>query len=186
MSKKQIISLVVVIALLVGMVVAYIMIKKSNDEKANEGNEQPKVYDVLSFNADKANKLTYSYKDKTYVLNLENSSWVYETDKTMNVDQTSVISLIKSVSNITSGTKIENVTDFEQYGLTKPANKVEISTSEGKIEFSIGKCNATSGEYYFRVGQESAVYTVSEIIGKKFNVEIKDLCFDVEEDKATK
>lgn len=185
MSKKQIISLVVVIALLIGIVVAYVMIKKHNEETA-EDIKKAKVYSVLSFNADKANKLTYSYNDKTYVINLENSSWVYESDKTMNVDQTSVISLINSVSNITSGTKIENVTDFEQYGLTKPANKVEISTSEGEIEFSIGKCNATSGEYYFRVGQESTVYMVNEIIGKKFNVEIKDLCFNVTEEKATK
>ena len=185
MIKKQIISLLVVIALLAGSIVGYLAIKKHNEENETDNEIKDEIYSVLSFNADKATKLTYSYNNVTYVLEKVDSSWVYLEDDTLNIDQTSVTSLINAVSNVTSAVKIDNVTDFEQYGLEKPVNKVVINTSEGNVEFSVGNCNSSTGEYYFRVGQEKTVYMVNSIIGTKFNVEIKDLCFTVTEEPST-
>lgn len=115
----------------------------------------------------------YEYSSEVaYDLVLENGAWYLASDKSLEVDQDSVASLISKVANVTSNKEIAGVTDFAQYGLDHPSLSIEITLSDGtKTTIYVGDYNSVSSLYYARIGDSANVYMITATLSTSFGVE---------------
>ena len=177
MTKKQKISLGVVLVLLICSIAAYLYVKNKVEDETEE-TEETTVYTLTDFNSDDVTALSYTYNGVEYVMEKVDETWEYISEDSFDLDQSQVTTLISGISNITTEVKIENVTDFEQYGLKEPANTVTITIKDEILTLYIGDCNTSTGDYYFRIGDESTVYTVDSVTGTKFNIPISTMALE--------
>ena len=115
----------------------------------------------------------YEYSSEVaYDLVLENGAWYLASDKSLEVDQDSVASLISKVANVTSNKEIAGVTDFAQYGLDHPSLSIEITLNDGtKTTIYVGDYNSVSSLYYARIGDSANVYMITATLSTSFGVE---------------
>ncbi len=115
----------------------------------------------------------YEYSSEVaYDLVLENGAWYLASDKSLEVDQDSVASLISKVANVTSNKEIAGVTDFAQYGLDRPSLSIEITLNDGtKTTIYVGDYNSVSSLYYARIGDSANVYMITATLSTSFDVE---------------
>jgi hypothetical protein len=115
----------------------------------------------------------YEYSSEVaYDLVLENGVWYLASDKSLEVDQDSVASLISKVANVTSNKEIAGVTDFAQYGLDHPSLSIEITLNDGtKTNIYVGDYNSVSSLYYARIGDSANVYMITATLSTSFGVE---------------
>ena len=103
---------------------------------------------------------------------LENGAWYLASDKSLEVDQDSVASLISKVATVTSNKEIAGVTDFAQYGLDHPSLSIEITLNDGsKTTIYVGDYNSVSSLYYARIGDSANVYMITATLSTSFGVE---------------
>jgi hypothetical protein len=103
---------------------------------------------------------------------LENGAWYLASDKSLEVDQDSVASLISKVATVTSNKEIAGVTDFAQYGLDHPSLSIEITLNDGtKTNIYVGDYNSVSSLYYARIGDSANVYMITATLSTSFGVE---------------
>lgn len=159
-SNRTIIIAAGVIALLIAGI---IVINKADFSKENgeltETNEQS--YTVFSADAADLSAVTVQKTDEAIEAVKTDGEWtIYGADKE-DIDSSKVYTLISTVSTIISNHKIEeNVTDFAQYGLDKPAMTVFINVNGNVNELHIGNKSPTLGEYFIRLTGDSTVYTL--------------------------
>ena len=115
----------------------------------------------------------YEYSSEVaYDLVLENGAWYLASDKSLEVDQDSVASLISKVATVTSNKEIAGVTDFAQYGLDHPSLSIEITLNDGtKTTIYVGDYNSVSSLYYARIGDSANVYMITATLSTSFGVE---------------
>ena len=115
----------------------------------------------------------YEYSSEVaYDLVLENGTWYLASDKSLEVDQDSVASLISKVATVTSNKEIAGVTDFAQYGLDHPSLSIEITLNDGtKTTIYVGDYNSVSSLYYARIGDSANVYMITATLNTSFGVE---------------
>ncbi|WP_027218388.1 DUF4340 domain-containing protein [Butyrivibrio fibrisolvens] len=115
----------------------------------------------------------YEYSSEVaYDLVLENGAWYLASDKSLEVDQDSIASLISKVATVTSNKEIEGVTDFAQYGLDHPSLSIEITLNDGtKTTIYVGDYNSVSSLYYARIGDSANVYMITATLSTSFGVE---------------
>ncbi|PWT28409.1 DUF4340 domain-containing protein [Butyrivibrio fibrisolvens] len=115
----------------------------------------------------------YEYSSEVaYDLVLENGTWYLASDKSLEVDQDSVASLISKVATVTSNKEIAGVTDFAQYGLDHPSLSIEITLNDGiKTTIYVGDYNSVSSLYYARIGDSANVYMITATLSTSFGVE---------------
>lgn len=115
----------------------------------------------------------YEYSSEVaYDLVLENGAWYLASDKSLEVDQDSVASLISKVATVTSNKEIAGVTDFAQYGLDHPSLSIEITLNDGsKTNIYVGDYNSVSSLYYARIGDSANVYMITATLSTSFGVE---------------
>lgn len=115
----------------------------------------------------------YEYSSEVaYDLVLENGAWYLASDKSLEIDQDSVASLISKVANVTSNKEIAGVTDFAQYGLDHPSLSIEITLNDGtKTTIYVGDYNSVSSLYYARIGDSANVYMITATLSTSFGVE---------------
>ena len=115
----------------------------------------------------------YEYSSEVaYDLVLENGAWYLASDKSLEVDQDSVATLISKVATVTSNKEIAGVTDFAQYGLDHPSLSIEITLNDGtKTTIYVGDYNSVSSLYYARIGDSANVYMITATLSTSFGVE---------------
>ena len=115
----------------------------------------------------------YEYSSEVaYDLVLENGAWYLASDKSLEVDQDSIASLISKVATVTSNKEIAGVTDFAQYGLDHPSLSIEITLNDGtKTTIYVGDYNSVSSLYYARIGDSANVYMITATLSTSFGVE---------------
>ncbi|WP_022758474.1 DUF4340 domain-containing protein [Butyrivibrio fibrisolvens] len=120
-----------------------------------------------------AEEPVYEYSSEVaYDLVLENGAWYLASDKSLEVDQDSVASLISKVATVTSNKEIAGVTDFAQYGLDHPSLSIEITLNDGtKTNIYVGDYNSVSSLYYARIGDSANVYMITATLSTSFGVE---------------
>ena len=151
----------------------------AREEAARQESEQLQVHTLAK---DTICKISYEYEGSTIILVKEDSLWKAQGEPDRNLKTTYTTTMTNQLAAVDAQTVIEDVTDFEQYGLAEGYRTISCETTEGEIfTYYIGDQNGITGNYYIRLPEEEAtVYAVSNLYANAFNYSLDDLT-EVEE-----
>lgn len=159
LTRNLVIMGVVIVILAIGIAVVskYAITPESEDTAAS----MSKSYTIFSGDAADLSAVTVQRPDETIEAVKSDGEWTISGKDKADIDSSKVYTLISTVSTIISNHKIEeNVTDFAQYGLDKPAMTVLINVDGNVNELYIGDKSPTLGEYFIRLNDDTTVYTL--------------------------
>lgn len=171
MQSKKIKQLIVLVVAFVALIAFYAWFSSYKDKKEEKENEKNKVEatEVFSIDANKVVGLEYKYNDKKYTLvyNNKDKKWTIKGKEGWPINQSTVESMISSITTITSQTDIES-TNKEDFGLDKPSktvvikSKVDDKSDSTKLLFGNEAPNSL-GHYCMVDGQEKIFVVDSQI-----------------------
>jgi hypothetical protein len=178
-QKKQLIALLAV--LVVAVVVFFGVSKISNDEEE----EETITYTVNDIESDNVTRLVFTNSEGTVSLSKSGDEWICEDDKTLDIDEDEVDTLVGKVAGLTSEYKIENVTDLSQYGLDEPSTTIMISDGTNSCTILVGNYNSiTSTNYICLESDMTIVYSTDNGVNT-FNKTVDDLIAEPETETET-
>ena len=187
--KKQKIQLLVMVGALLVLVAAFFGVKIYNEHIEEKGSlESEEEYTVLDLDGDDVNGFSFVNEYGSYSFEKSsddegNISWVC-LEEDLNLDSDKVSSVLGSVLFVQADTCIEDVSDFEQYGLAEPAVSVSITTGNGEnYTILCGDYNGITSKYYLSLDGENVVYVSDSDIGGDFNILPDDLVVDEEQEE---
>lgn len=141
-GKKQIIIIVVALAVLASLVLGYILVNNSN-KKAN------KQELLCEYNSDAINKLNYTVAGQSYSLEKKKDTWKDIKNKKNKIDSRSVQVAIDSLAQAKVEKKFNDYKNLADYGFETDNNKIKT----GKQEITVTTKDGKSYTYY--VGKTS-------------------------------
>lgn len=157
-QKKQLLGLLVI---LIVAVIAFIVVKNLPQE---EETDTTASYEVTNLNADDVTKLVYTNENGTLTLNKDGDNWICDEDRSVDIDEDKVSTMVGKVASLTSENKIENVEDIAQYGLDTPSLTILVSDGTTSYTLLIGDYNETTYTYYMCLeSDKSTVYTTNSV-----------------------
>ena len=181
--KKQKVQFILLVVLLVVLIGAYFGVDKYTayvENKAAEEELLSKIY-VAELDAVNVEALTFEYNGESNSFVKEDGVWVYEEDKSLEIEQSKIEAMAEAFANLTAESKIEGVTDLEQYGLTEPSRTLSFTADGAEHVWHIGNMNDLTYVYYmYDEADESTVYTITSGFLSNFNYGIKGLVAEEE------
>lgn len=104
----------------------------------------------------------------------ENGAWLYDTDEAFPVDEEKIGELLEQFREFGVSFIIEEVEDWEQYGLVEPVCTIRLETDGESYEILLGGYSSMDSERYVSIGNGSA-YLVKNDPLESFEIEISDL-----------
>lgn len=177
--KKQQKQLILLGTALVLLLAAYFILPRVIKEPEEEQGES---YAVTVLDASLATKLSFTNEGTEYVFVKDGDNWCAEEDMTLPMNQTTLENMVEKAGSITATAKIDEVTDFAQYGLENPQHTVKLTVNGKEYVIHMGDYNDITGEYYLRMDKETTVYTVASGVVTPFATTLEAL---VEEEEET-
>lgn len=168
-QKKHLLILVVLLIVIVG---GYFGLQAFNKKKAIDDLQRNTV---RVFNNTQVTSFTYSYGSKSYSLEKQEGRWVYTEDPSLELDDTLISAMLTVAADIPVADTIENVTDFEQYGLTEPYLSIVCSDGEKEYTVLMGDYSNTISKYFIRINGEDKVYTTDSSLYHTFTKTVESL-----------
>lgn len=164
-------------AILVFMFVCYCKLIDMVDESANEMVSTYYLIDIesenitaISYRGNQGQEISFARK--------EDGSWMYAPDESLVIEQTSPQYLAELLKEVTSEYQVEDVEDFDMYGLSEDSPYVEISTESETYRIYIGNFNETVKRYYAYIDGKDTVYglkqDIAEVLDFTLNNYLKD------------
>lgn len=171
MNQARKTRLIIMVLCLLLVVAAYFALSRKQE---NEEETEPEVYAVINIDTDNVTEIGIINSDSTTNLILKEGQWKLLEDDTIAIDSTSVDSYLKAAGSITSEIMIEDVEDFEQYGLEEPILNITLQWDSNMYNLKVGDYNSMISGYYIRVNDASTVYTVSSSVYYSLNKSLED------------
>ncbi len=179
-QKKQMISLLILLLVIVGALVG---LRAYNSAQANKPAEVEGEIIVEMEYAD-TEMLTYSYEGVEYSFERVDDVWYVKDDHSQNVKQYRIKAMLTGVAPLVATQIIENVTDYSQYGLDEPERVIIFGDDMEQFAMTVGDYNSMSSAYYVRVNDSAEVYVVDSASITRFNYTVDDLVDAAEEETA--
>lgn len=128
---------------------------------------------ILELAADDVTALSWEY-DKTKLAFHKDKTWLYDEDKAFPVNEKKVKKLLRIFESFGVSFIIENVEDYGQYGLDKPACSIHIETAEKSYDVKLGNYSTMDEQRYISIG-DGNVYLVSTDPMETYEIELKDM-----------
>ncbi len=137
--------------------------------------ETAETIDLSIGRAREITALSWSWEGRTVNLRWDDAAarWMNADDADCPVNNAAALALARAAAEAKASMAIENVTEFGQYGLDKPALTVVAATEEDTAAYEVGNMSIT-GEYYMRRSGESTVYLESGTLAA-FQVGLEDI-----------
>ncbi len=100
--------------------------------------------------------------------------WRNADDEACPINSEAVEALVDAVASAQADDAIEDVTDFDQYGLADPAIVVMAATEDNIVTYNVGDPTA-AGTYYVRLDGGDTVYTETGALARAFQTTLDDL-----------
>lgn len=104
----------------------------------------------------------------------ESGAWLYDADEAFPVDQEKIGKLLEQFQEFGVSFVIEEVEDWDQYGLKDPACTVRMETEGSSFEILLGGYSSMDSQRYVSVGDGNA-YLVKKDPLSSFEIEISDM-----------
>lgn len=115
---------------------------------------------ILQIPADTVTAISWRYADDSGLsFHREDDTWRYDEDDAFPVSQAEMEQILSHFEEFGAAFCIEDVTDYSQYGLDKPACTLTITTGEDTREVKLGDFSKMDAQRYVDVG-DGNVYLV--------------------------
>jgi hypothetical protein len=179
-QKKQLMAL---LAVLVVAVVAFFGVSKISN--ADEEEDTTPAYSVNEIEADNVTRLVFTNSNGTVSLSKSGDEWYSEDDKSLDIDEDTVNTLVGKMAGLTSDDKIENVTDLSQYGLDEPVKTIMISDGTNTCTILVGSYNSITSTYYICLESDTTTVYSTDNRVNTFSKTIDDLIAEPETETET-
>ena len=177
-KKLIILGGVLVVCLIAVFVVSRINVYKEKISSA--------VETILTIDENDVTALSWSYGDSSLAFHkdTENSTedesiWLYDEDDAFPVDELKVSDLLGDFGEFTTEFTIEDVEDYEQYGLDEPMCEITIVAGDTTYEIKFGDFSKMDEERYVSIG-DGKVYLAAKDPTDDYDIELKDMIQDDE------
>ena len=175
MKKNK--KLYILLSILAGMCIITLIatnIEKKSEEIKNSGES------ILEIDIDTVNGLSWNIADEERSLAFhKDDNWIYDEDTNFPVDKEKIEDALSIFESFAADFIIENVENFEQYGLENPQADISIETDDKTYEINIGDYSKMDSERYVSIG-DGNVYLMKEDPMDTFDKELKDFIKDDE------
>lgn len=176
-QQKQLFILIIIL-FLVGIVLWGVEHYNQVQSQATAEDTDIVVADVTS---EEIQRLTYDYDSEHNILVKKQDVWYDEEEESLSINQTLVENMLASISPLKAVSRIDDVTDLEQYGLKNPQRTISFETASQTYQYQVGDYNSVSGIYYLKEPESNTVYVVSSVTVTRFNKSLEDLVESAEE-----
>ena len=114
---------------------------------------------ILNINSEDVTALSWEYDDTSLSFH-KDEDWVYDDDENFPVSETKINELLSIFESFTASFIIEEVDDFDQYGLEEPTCTINIETSEDSYQITLGNYSTMDSKRYVSI-DDGNVHLVS-------------------------
>jgi hypothetical protein len=146
---------------------------KSAETEAS-ANAAPKI---LSLKEDDIFKIDLKKKDADeIVLAKNNSKWQITAPKPLGADQTTVSTMLSTLSSLNSDRLVEDkASNLSQYGLTEPALETDVTVKDKTQKLLLGDNAPTGNAVYAKLDGDPRVFTVATYEKNNIDKSVNDL-----------
>ena len=126
--------------------------------------------------AEDVNAVSWNYFGDAVSLkyDAEADKWLNAEDEACPINDEAVLPLVDAVASTSAVGVVENVTDFDQYGLADPAFVVMAATADKVTTYYVGNSNA-AGTWYVRLDGDDKVYLEDGTLAAWFQLGLEDV-----------
>ena len=147
-------------------------IEKKTEEIKNSGES------ILEIPSDTIKALSWTMNNDTVNLSFhKDDNWHYDGDENFPVDDNKIEDALSIFENFAAEFIIENVEDYDQYGLSTPDTKIALETEDKSYEIKIGDYSKMDSKRYVSI-DDGNVYLMKEDPMDTFDKELKDFIKD--------
>ena len=164
-------SLIILLAVLVVLVVAYVVtgqLKKKSAEKENE-QKQIAVLDMSDITS-----IQYTNGTNTMSFIKEGGTWYSESDKEFPLQQSSLKTMAETFGTLSANRELTDGDTLADYGLEEPQYTITLKNADGE-EQNIYIGNAAGEDYYMTVGDKEKIYTVDYSVVNAMNFDLDSM-----------
>ena len=180
-QKKQFILLCVVLVAFCGIFFGLKAFNQHQEEKEAQEEEAQKIV-LEGMAAEDVTEFSYRYGGEEIGFVKEDGTWYFTGDKTVNITQTSIETMLSKVETVTASQKIEAPEDVSEYGFDEPQNVIWLKSADKELTITIGMYNSMTSQYYLMVDGDDNVYLVDSTIYSAFQKSVEDV---TEEEETT-
>ena len=164
-------SLIILLAVLVVLVVAYVVtgqLKKKSAEKENE-QKQIAVLDMSDITS-----IQYTNGTDTMSFIKEDGTWYSESDKEFPLQQSSLKTMAETFGTLSANRELTDGDTLADYGLEEPQYTITLKDADGEQQ-NIYIGNAAGEDYYMTVGDKEKIYTVDYSVVNAMNFDLDSM-----------
>lgn len=141
---------------------------------AEHAHEEP--VDIAVGPADAVTAISWNYFGDAVSLryDADGGAWINADAADCPIDQEAARDLAQAAGSLQAAGVVEDVTDFDQYGLTKPAFQVTAAAGDSLRTYYVGG-TAADGSWYVRVDGENKVYLETGTLAEHFQIGLEDV-----------
>lgn len=176
MNQKKKIRLVLLAAFFVIMLGGYIGIRIYNhkaEQEAETAEEEKEL--VLSIDSEDVTEIGITSGEESINLKKDGDNWICVDDETFGIDEDQVSEFLANACEIQAEMKIEDVTDFEQYGLADAGYRISLQWDNNLYVIHFGDQNSLADNcYYVRLNEDATVYAVESSVYSSLHKTLSD------------
>lgn len=173
-QRKQLICLLVLAVLCVG---AWVLVRNADFKEETE--EKETVW-VTDFDEEQAVELSVTGEYPLHFIK-EEGEWLNAEDRSVDLDQSEVESLLARLGSITTDTFFENEQDSNSYGLEEAGMTVTVTMQDGShLAMRIGDKNEITGQYYLQVDGTDTIYLAASSLVSGLQITPEDFAAEEE------
>lgn len=129
---------------------------------------------VLKVDSSSVETISWEYNDEKFSFYKEDENWIYDNDNTFPVDSSKIESILSNFEEFGVSFIIENVEDYNQYGLDNPECIIKIKTSDKEYQILVGDFSKMDEQRYVDIG-DGNVYLVSKDPTDYLSTDLKNI-----------
>lgn len=164
-------SLIILLAVLVVLVVAYVVtgqLKKKSAEKENE-QKQIAVLDMSDITS-----IQYTNGTDTMSFIKEGGTWYSESDKEFPLQQSSLKTMAETFGTLSANRELTDGDTLADYGLEEPQYTITLKDADREQQ-NIYIGNAAGEDCYMTVGDKEKIYTVDYSVVNAMNFDLDSM-----------
>ncbi len=167
--KKQKRQMIVLLVFLLAMVGGYLGLRAAAKK------EDAGKYSLIKAETTAFTQLDFTNSNGDFSLKKVEDTWKYEGDEEQDANVSTVDNMLEQLSDIHTDDRIENVTDYEQYGLSEPEVKVTATYDGNSTTLLFGNYNSAASKLYCQIEGQPEVYLIDSSPKYAFEKKADDL-----------
>ncbi len=116
---------------------------------------------ILTVDADTLTQMSWSYNEETLDFVNSDGTWQDSADADFPVDQEEIADFLEHFAEVHACFIIDDVEDYEQYGLSEPQCTITLTSDEGDTVIELGGYSTMDEQRYMTLG-EGTVYLIED------------------------